>query len=147
MGAVKSKAKDHAKLLFLDSKQKHSIKEIADRVGVRPNTVGNWIKKENWERLRKSLMVTRKKLIMDWYDQIEWLNNDINSREKKIPTTHEANTLVQLAASIKKLETETSIAEIYEVATQFLDFLKPIDFDMYKKLLPYFDEFINSKLG
>ena len=146
MGLKKTEKQEYAKMLFLDTTQKLTIKEIAERATVRPNTVSNWIKKGGWEKLRKSLMVTRQIIITNWYDQIERLNDAIAKRDEPWPTGTEANTLAQLATNIKKLETETSIAEVYEVATSFLDYLKPQDFDLYKKLVPVFDGFINSKL-
>jgi len=146
MGLKKSEAQEYAKMLFLDTTQKLTIKEIAERVGVRPNTVSNWIKKESWSKLRKSLMVTRQKMIGDLYDQLEWLNNDIKERDIKVATSKESNTIAVITTSIKRLETETSIAEVYEVATSFLDYLKPQDFNLYKKLIPIFDGFINLKM-
>ncbi|TYB74580.1 MULTISPECIES: phage terminase small subunit-related protein [Bizionia] len=146
MGLKKTEAKEYAKMLYLDTTQKLTIKEIADRVGVRPNTVGKWIKDEEWDKLRKSLLVTRQKMIGDLYDQLEWLNDSIREREVKVADSKESNTIAVITSAIKKLETETSIAEIFEVGTAFLDFLKPIDFDIYKKLIPVFDAFINSKL-
>ncbi|WP_157998024.1 DDE transposase family protein [Bizionia argentinensis] len=142
----KTEAKEYAKMLFLDTTQKLTNKEIADRVGVRAGTVGKWIKDEEWEKLRKSLLVTRQKMIGDLYDQLEWLNDRIREREVKVADSKESNTIAVITSAIKKLETETSIAEIFEVGTAFLDFLKPIDFDIYKKLIPVFDAFINSKL-
>jgi hypothetical protein len=161
-----------------------TYKEIAERIGVRPNTVSGWILKEGWEKLRKSMMVTRQKMISDLYDQLEWLNNHIITREitydipphllksklakdkddnpilvfpNYIPenypvkignfaTSKEANTIAVLTRSIKTLETETSIAEVYEVATGFLEYIKPQDFNLYKRLIPLFDAFINSKV-
>ncbi|HCY82832.1 MAG TPA: DDE transposase family protein [Xanthomarina gelatinilytica] len=146
MGLKKTEAKEYAKMLYLDTTQKLSNKEIAERVGVREGTIGRWIKEGEWDKLRKSLMVTRQKIITNWYDQIERLNDAITERDEPWPTGTEANTLAQLATNIKKLETETSIAEIFEVGTAFLDFLKPVDFDVYKKIIPVFDAFINSKL-
>lgn len=147
MPLKKTQAKEYAKMLFLDTETKLTNKEIAERVGVRPNTVGRWIEEEGWETLRKSLMVTRQKMIADLYDQLEWLNTDIKSREIKVADKNEANTIAVITSSIKRLETETSIAEIYEVATGFLDYIKPQDFELYKKLVPLFDVFINSKLS
>jgi len=185
MGLRKTEAKEFAKMLYLDTKLNITSKEIADRVGVRPNTVGKWIEKEKWGKVRKSLMVTRQKMISDLYDQLEWLNNHIITRkvvydvpeallkpritrdkdgkekveqpkynEEDFPvivgnfaSSKEANTIAVITTSIKRLETETSIAEIYEVATGFLDFIKPQDFDLYKRLVPLFDVFINSKLS
>ncbi len=146
MGLKKTEAKEYAKMLYLDTTQKLTQKEIADRVGVRAGTVGKWIQDEDWDKLRKSLMVTRHKIISNWYDQIERLNDAIMLRDDPWPSSTETNTLTQLATNIKKLETETSIAEIFEVGTAFLDFSKPIDFDFYKKAIPIFDAFINSKL-
>lgn len=146
MGLKKSEAQEYAKMLFLDTTQKLTIKEIAERVGVRPNTVSNWIKKEAWAKLRKSLMVTRQKMISDLHDQLEWLNNDIKTRDIKVATSKESNTIAVITTSIKRLETETSIAEVYEVATSFLDYIKPQDFALYKKLVPIFDGFINLKM-
>ncbi len=146
MGLKKTDKEEYAKMLYLDVNQKLTIKEIAQRATVRPNTVSGWIKKGGWEKLRKSLMVTRQKMITDLYDQLEWLNNDIKTRDIKVADAKEANTIAVITSSIKRLETETSIAEIFEVGTSFLDFIKPMDFDLYKKLIPVFDIFINSKL-
>jgi len=185
MGLKKTEAKEYARMLFLDTSQKLNNKEIAERVGVRQNTIAKWIEEEGWKKLRKSLMVTRQKMISDLYDQLEWLNNHIITRkvlydipeallkpritrdkegkekveqskynEEDFPvivgnfaSSKEANTIAVITTSIKRLETETSIAEIYEVATGFLDFIKPQDFDLYKRLVPLFDVFINSKIS
>lgn len=185
MGLKKTAAEDYAKMLYVDTSQKLTNKEIAERAGVRPNTVSNWIKKRGWEKLRKSLMVTRQKMVRDLYDQLESLNDNIKTRpitydvpahllkgtklkdkdgneflsyptynESDYPikignfaTSKEANQIAVLTKSIKQLETETSIAEVYEVTTGFLDYLKPQDFDLYKKLIPIFDGFINLKLN
>ena len=146
MGLKKTAAQEYAKMLYIDTSQKLTIKEIAHRVGVRPNTVSVWIKNFGWEKLRKSLLVTRQKMIVDLYDQLEWLNNDIKTRDVKVADAKEANTIAVITTSIKRLETETSVAEIYEVATSFLDYLKPQDFELYKRLMPLFDAFINAKL-
>lgn len=185
MGLKKETAQEYAKMLYLDTSQKLTNKEIAERVEVQPKTIANWIKKGNWEKLRKSLMVTHQKMVRDLYDQLESLNDNIKTRPitYDIPlhllkgtklkdkegneflsypsynksdypikignfaTSKEANQIAVLTKSIKQLETETSIAEVYEVATSFLDYLKPQDFDLYKRLIPIFDGFINSKLN
>ena len=146
MPLKKDDVKEFAKMLFLDTDQKLSQKEIATRCHVRPNTVGKWIKDGGWERLRKSKLVTRQVMISDLYDQLEWLNDDIKARDIRVATSKESNTIAVLTSAIKKLETETSIAEVYEVSTGFLEYLKSIDFELHKKMLPYFDGFINSKI-
>ena len=147
MGLNKTQSKEYAETLYLDTSQKLTNKEIADRVGVRPNTIGAWIEKFGWNKRRKSLMVTRKKLVSNLYDQLEWLNDDIINREVKVATSKESDSIAKITNAIERLETETSIAEVYEVATQFLEFVKPMDFEQYKRLIPLFDAFINTKLG
>lgn len=184
MGLKKTQAQEYAKILYLDSEQKLTIQEIAERVGVRPNTVSKWIKDGEWEKLRKSLLVTRQAMISDLYDQLQVLNDHIKTRpivydipEKLLkgkvvkdkdgnetisyppynpedypilignyPTSKEANTQIAITNNIKKLETETSIAEVYEVSTGLLEFIKPQDFILFKKLVPIIDAYINSKL-
>ncbi|WP_262908919.1 terminase gpP N-terminus-related DNA-binding protein [Leeuwenhoekiella parthenopeia] len=170
--------------MYLDTRNKLTDKEIAERVGVRPNTVGNWIKKYGWEKLRKSLLTTRQEQLIGFYDQLEALNNHIKTRPiqydvpdhlingRKVknddgeselvfdeyneedypilvgnfPTSKEANTQMTITNNIKKLETELSIREIYEVGTGLLDYIKPQDFELYKTLIPFFDGFLNTKL-
>ena len=185
MGLQKLEEKEYAKMLFLDTTQKLTVQEIAKRAGnVRPSTVSKWISDGNWEKLRKSLLVTRKVMISDLYDQLDALNTHIKTRpiiydipkhllkgtvikdktgkEKteiesynpkdysilvgNFATPSEAQTIAVVTTSIKRLESETSISEIYEVATTFLDFIKPQDFKLFKQLVPLFDSFISDKL-
>ena len=183
MGHIKEEEKAHAKLLFLDTDQKLTIKEIAKRSKVSARTLSKWIENEGWEKKRQSVLVTRPKIIADYYEQLEILNDHIKNRsivydvpdtllkgtvlkdKNKIeyieyanynptdypikignfPTSKEANQMAVIARNIKQLETETSIAEIYEVSTGVLEYIKPIDFELFKKLIPFFDGFINSK--
>ncbi|MCH4831227.1 hypothetical protein E5F92_000445 [Flavobacterium columnare] len=48
MGLAKKQEKEYAKVLYLDTKQNLQKKEIAERVGVRENTLIKWIKDEDW---------------------------------------------------------------------------------------------------
>ncbi|MCH4829792.1 DDE transposase family protein [Flavobacterium columnare] len=146
MGLAKKQEKEYAKVLYLDTKQNLQKKEIAERVGVRENTLIKWIKDEDWDSLKKSLLVTRQQQISDLYDQINWLNSNIKERDVKVANFKESQIITVLTNSIKRLETETSVAETYEVATSFLEFIKPQDFELYKKLIPLFDVFINTKM-
>ncbi len=147
MGKEKTQQREYAKLLYLDTQHTYTIREIAERVGVRPNTVSMWIKKYRWDKLRKSLLTTRKKLISDLYDQLEALNRKIKSRDDKAPDPKEANTIAVITNSIKRLENETSAGQIYEVMTDFLEFLKQDHWDLYRELLPHADAYITHKLN
>jgi DNA-binding XRE family transcriptional regulator len=184
MAKSKTAEKEHAKILYLHPTETLTQKEIAERVGVRPNTLSAWIEKGGWEKLRKSLLTTRQNMIGDLYDQLELLNREIKTRSivydvpanllkpvkvkdakgnetiempfynaEDFPikvgnyaTSKEANQIAVLTSAIKKLETETSIAEMVEVSRDFLEWLKPQEFALYKKMLPFFDGFIHTKL-
>ena len=184
MPARKETQMQLAKMLFLDQSNKLTRKEIAERVGVRQNTVGDWIKKYNWEKQKKSLLLTKNETIADLLDQLNLLTNHIKSRDiiydvpvqllkpvkvkdsegneslenpdideskfpikvSNYPTSKEANQIAVLTSAIKKLETDLSIAETIDASREFLEWLKQQDFDLHKKMIPFFDSFIQSKL-
>lgn len=62
------------------------------------------------------------------------------------PTSKEADIISKLTAAINRLETETSIGEIVEVAKQLIQFIQTIDFPFAKKLTDYIDVFITDKM-
>lgn len=59
-------------------------------------------------------------------------------------TSKEASQIINLTNSIKKLETEVSIAEAFEVASGVLEIAKNNDYDLYKSMIPVFDDYINQ---
>ncbi|WP_271783879.1 hypothetical protein [Aquimarina algiphila] len=64
-----------------------------------------------------------------------------------VATVKEADTISKITASIKKLEDETSIADIVQVAREFIKYIQPLDFGVSKKVIKYFDMFINDKIS
>ena len=62
------------------------------------------------------------------------------------PTSKEADIISKITSSINKLETETSIGEIVDVAKQIIQFTQSIDLDFAKQLTEYFDLFIKQKM-
>ena len=138
--------KEWAKLLFL--KENLLQKEIALKVGVTEKTLSGWINKENWEQLRTSLIITKEEELRRIYMQIGELNTFIMNKEEgqRFANSKEADTLNKLAATARSLETDTSIAEIIEVAKQFIVFVRKEDNEKSKELTKLFDEFIKSKL-
>jgi predicted DNA-binding protein YlxM (UPF0122 family) len=146
MGKSKTKEKDYCKLLYVQ--QRLSVEEILERVDVSERTLRKWIKDpvEDWDKLRKSLLITKQQQIVRLYDQLEWLNDNIASREKRIAEAKEADVISKLTSAIKKLEVETSIGEIIEVGRSFIDFIREIDLSAAKEVTRYLDLFINSKI-
>lgn len=140
-------------------------KEIAQRVGVTPKTMGRWWDKNNWEQKRTSFFITKGQELQRIYIQISTLNNEIAERPKKwaelkekypedknIPneapkgyaSPREADTLSKLTASARSLETEVSLADIIDVAIKFTDWMREVDFEKSKEISDYFDSFIKD---
>ncbi|MBK6819853.1 MAG: DDE transposase family protein [Bacteroidetes bacterium] len=138
--------KEWAKLLFL--KENLLQKEIALKVGVTEKTLSGWINKENWEQLRTSLIITKEEELRRIYIKIGEITTFIMNKEEgqRFANSKKAYTLNKLDATARSLETDTSIAEIIEVAKQFIVFVRKEDNEKSKELTKLFDEFIKSKL-
>jgi DNA-binding XRE family transcriptional regulator len=139
--------KDWAKVIYL--KENLTQKEIAARVDVTEKTLGGWIKAENWEQLKSSIIVTKEEELRRIYLQINELNTVIFNREQgeRFAKNSEADTLAKLAATARNLETDTSIAEVIQVAKDVLNFVRKDDIAKAQELSNIFDAFIKSILN
>jgi transposase len=135
-----------AKELFLTGK--HQQKEIAKMVGAAENTIGRWVKDGKWEYLRANLTTTKESVLSSWYGQLAELNRGIEGREegKRIPTNSESDRQIKIAAAIKKLETETGIAEITSVCIGLCEFVRQYNVDEAKRISDHFNAYIESKM-
>jgi transcriptional regulator with XRE-family HTH domain len=139
--------KDWAKTLYL--KEDVTVqKELAERVGVNPNTVGRWIKDEGWEKLRMNLLMTREEQLQNLYAELKELNEFIKDKKpgKRFADSKEADTRRKLIIDIKALETKASIVEMIETAKRFIQWVKKFDFEKAKELTVLFDGFIKDSL-
>jgi len=69
--------KDYAKRLFIEG---NTQKEIARRLGRTEKTIGKWKEEGKWDELRKSLLVTKDTQLTSFYNQLDRLNKEIESR-------------------------------------------------------------------
>jgi len=140
------KKKEWAAMLYL--KENLTQAEIAEKVGVSKVTMNKWVKGEKWEERKAGITLTREEQIKNLYRQVSEINDVIGSREKgkRFASTAEADTLSKLAGAIKKMETETGIADIISVGTRFIEFLRPIDLEKAKDVTRLFDIFIKQNL-
>jgi len=122
--------------------------EIAEKVGVSKVTMNKWVKGEKWEERKAGITLTREEQIKNLYRQVAEINDVIAGREKgkRFATSTEADTLSKLSGAIKKMETETGIADIISVGTRFVEFLRPIDLEKAKEITRLFDIFIRQNL-
>lgn len=144
MAITKKEEQNYAQILYVS--ENLTAKEIASRVGVTQKTMGRWIKDGNWDHLRKSMLVTKQKMITMLYDQLEALNNDIAKRQPAIPNGKEADIISKITTSIQRLETEASIAETIEVAKSFINYIREYDLEFAKKITEHFDSYIQYKM-
>lgn len=138
--------KEWAKVLYL--KENLIQKEIAQKVCVTEKTLSNWIQADNWEQYKSSLIVTKEEELRRIYMQINELNTFIFSREEgqRFANSKEADTLTKLTASARSLETETSVADVIEVAMQVCNFIRKDDLKKAQEMSAFFDAFIKNKL-
>ena len=120
--------------------------ELASRLGISEQTISKWKKQDGWEDLRKSLLTTRQEELRNLYDQLSELNASIKSKDegKRYADSKEADIQRKITASIRELETETSLAEVVDVFTKFNDFVQKIDFEKAKEMIELQDGFIKS---
>lgn len=144
MGLLKKEERNYAQMLYVN--ERLTFKEVAGRVGVGEKTVSRWAKDGAWEQLRKSLLTTKQKQITLLYDQLSALNEKIETSETKYPDPKEADTLAKITTSIQRLETETSIGQIVEVARNFIDFIREFDLEFAKEVTKHFDMYVLSKM-
>lgn len=144
MGRTKTVEKEYAERLFVTDRL--TAKEVAERAGVSERQVGIWRKNGNWDKKRESMLVTKGNQITRLYSILELLTSEIEKREVPVPTPKEADTISKITSSIQRLETETSIGQITEVATAFISFVREVDLTKAKDITNLFDAFIKSKM-
>ncbi len=134
--------KEFAKLLYV--RERLTQKEVAERTGVSEATMSKWVRENGWEKLRRSLLVTKQEQIGRLYDQLEALNAEVEKREIKVPDNKEADVLSKLTAALRNLETEVNIGEVVEVGMQFCDYVRQQQSDKAGDVVQLFDGFIKT---
>lgn len=140
---TKDQLKDFSKLLYI--RERLTQKEVANRAGVSEQTMSKWVNEGGWERLRRSLLVTKSEQIGRLYEQIENLTQSIQDGTG-VADTKQADILTKLTAAIKNLETEVSIGERVEVGMEFCDFVRQNAPEKSGEVVSLFDSFIKSML-
>lgn len=143
---TRGQKQEYAKILFLKESLKQ--KEIAERVGVTEKTIGNWLKKGDWQRLKTSLVITKEAELRRIYIQINELNTHIEDKEdgNKFANNKEADTLSKLAATAKALETDASLSEVMEVFRGFLNYMRGINLEKTQDIVMLQDAYIKTLL-
>lgn len=140
MGLSKTQEKEYAKILYVN--EKLTQKEISERVGVTEKTVGKWIEVGGWNKLRESLLATKPYNIDLMYQSLTALNESFIG---KVPTSSQLDSVSKLTASIKNLETDLGLGEIFTVGQSFIQWVRLNQPDKVKEVYNLFDAYINHK--
>ena len=145
-GRNAEKEKEIAKILYV--REKLTLKEIAEKVGVQEATIIGWAEREQWAKLRSGLTLCKESIIMDIYMQIQDITKTISERPEGMrkPTPNEATLIRKLSESVKNMEQDIGIAEIVSCGMQFIDFLRNFEYEKSKEVAPLWDSFLRSKL-
>ena len=126
----------------------YTLEEIAAKVGTTRQTVSRWAKAEGWDELKAGMTIGREQILKNLYRQINEINSNINSREKgeRHANSREADILMKLSASIKKMEDDVGISELISAGMRFGDWLRKIDLDKAKEFVNWWDAFIKDQI-
>ncbi len=144
-GLSNQKKQEWAQYLYVENKK--TQKEIAETTGVSQKTITKWKETFQWDKLRKSLLTTRKEQLMLLYNQLDATTTMIRDVQKNIPTSKDADSILKLTAAIRNLETDLSIADVFEVGKEFITFVQSVDYEKSKEIVEYYDSFIKHRLN
>lgn len=134
-----------AKALYI--KAEHTQAEISEIVGVSRRTICKWIDKENWRELRSAQTITPQKIVSNLNKQLDEINEKILARPEgeRFATPKESDSILKIATTIKKMQTDYGLAEVVSVAMSFVSWLKEIgEYEKGKEFSHYFNIFIND---
>jgi DNA-binding XRE family transcriptional regulator len=139
--------KDYAQLLFV--RERMTQKEVAGRVDVSEQTMSKWVREGGWDKLRKSLLITKQQQVAVLYDQLETLTGSVEKDERstKVLSNKEADLLIKYTAAIRNLETELSIGEIVETMMKFCDHVRSVAPEQATELVALCDGFIKYNMS
>lgn len=141
----KTRLQEHAKLLFLA--EKITAKDLAEKVGVSEKTIGDWIKEEKWERLKRNTFLTRQEQHAKLLEELERMNEDIALSGVGYADSKQANARRLLVRDIKDLEGEAiGVSDIISVQVGFIEFARKRDAEQAKTISDLSDLYIKSKL-
>jgi predicted transcriptional regulator len=136
------KVKEFALGLYLQNT--YSQKEIAEIVGASENSVSTWAKGGKWEKLRESTILQRNTQITALYNQLSAINAEIKST-KGYPDSKQANIIKYLTKSIKDLERESSIAQVFDLSVEMINYFNDQDTEIATNLRSMFDQYMEYR--
>lgn len=137
--------KDYAKLLFLQGD--FNQKEIAGKVGISEKSLSKWVNESNWDKQKKSLLITKQENLSWLYAKLEALKKKVDNSKDETLNTADADVLIKITAAIKNLETQDiALNEIYAVAKILVAFTRDNEPELVGPVVDLIDGLINYRL-
>jgi hypothetical protein len=133
-----------AELLYVEAGMLQ--KEIALELDIGEHTIGRWKDEDNWDLKKQVKTLSPENLIKQFYEQSELIVNSAKNENRPL-NSKECDALNKLASSIQKIDKRTDPSIIMNVLVQFNNYLKTMDLELAKAILPYQKQFILQKLG
>lgn len=114
--------KEYAFMLFTQNHLEQNV--IAQKIGVRPNTVSKWVNEGQWKNMRSRMLISREQQVNSLYDQLEKLNTAIRKSKEGHPDTKQADVQIKLTAAIRNMETDLAIADMVQAGIRFVKHLQ-----------------------
>ncbi len=138
----KSQKKQLAKELYLNTSR--TLKEIASMVGVSEPTIIRWKREGNWQTLKQAWANTIDKELPRLYQQLKAFNVYIETKPEGCGSAKDYDALNKLKSIIKAFDKNSLSSEIQTI-TNFINYLKSIDLDMAKTIIPYADAYLKDQ--
>ena len=119
-------------------------KEIAERIGVREQTLSGWVRAGGWEDLKSASHITREHLLKNAYRQLDRINAFIEE-QGGIPNKKLNDAKSTVIREIQALERHESLSLYVAVMEKFLLFVTVRDPKLARQLSPLQLEFLESR--
>lgn len=121
--------------------------QIANMLGLHRVTISNWVRDEDWDRLKRAGMHLPSILAENCYHIIGHLTEYYLSEHRAAhPITHkEADTLYKLSCTISKLRARSVLNETMEMLGHFLENVRLHDAALATSLAPHIEQYLASR--
>ena len=142
-GLEASERKRWAKMIFME--QDKTIKEIALIVNSSEGEVLGWAEGDEWYKLKRSMLISKKTQLGHLYDQLEKISIKLNNEAEANPK--DVDTMIKYTTAIRNLEVDVPVSNIIEVADLFVNWLKDRDHQLARTVTIHFDVFIKQRIA
>ena len=122
--------------------------KIAYLSGISTKTLYLWIKKGNWEHIKKSIRHTPATLVEQFLGQLEDINNKIATRPlgERHATDKEIEIIRKLTSCVRGMRYEVGLSASIDVLTNFTQYLAHVNPDMAYDVSNYMNDYLSTTI-